>query len=132
MALPDELYHQIDMDNGTLEGLARHGDDPNATHAVEHHFYAPTSAPLAELCALSTKLGFRPSRIEQDADQNGDEYFYCDLVSSARLAPELVYRESLLMHLLGECYGAEYDGWGTLVEKNSGAVEQKDAADEAG
>jgi regulator of RNase E activity RraB len=123
MALPDELYHQIDMDVSTLEGLARHGDNPKAVHAVEHHFYAPTSAPLVELCALGEKLGYQPSRIEH-AEHKGEEYFYCDLVSSACLAPELVYRESLLMHLLGECYGAEYDGWGTLVHKNTGAVEQ--------
>jgi len=124
MTVPSKLYRQIDMDDRTLEGLAQHGDDREATHAVEHHFYAPTSTPLRELCALATKLGFQPSSIEQAADQKGEEYFYCDLVSHTRLAPELVYRESLLMQLLGECYGAEYDGWGTLVQKKIGAVEQ--------
>src|SRR5687768_12894681 len=124
MALPSELYHQIDMDDSTLEGLARHGDNPDHEHAVEHHFYAPTSAPLRELCALGTKLGFQPSQIDEGTSETGEEYFYCDLVSTARLTPRLVYRESLLMHLLGECYGAEYDGWGTLVQKGTGAVEQ--------
>jgi regulator of RNase E activity RraB len=99
---------------------------------VEHHFFAPTSAPLRDLCALGKKLGFQPSPIEQGTDENGGEYFYCDLVSNAVLAPHLVFRESLLMHLLGDCHGAEYDGWGTLVHKKGGAVEQKDAADEAG
>jgi regulator of RNase E activity RraB len=124
MALPDELYHQIDMDDSTLGGLARPGDDPESTHAVEHHFFAPTSAPLRELSALGIKLGFQPSSIEHADDEKGAEYFYCDLVSQARLAPELVYRESLLMHLLGECYGADYDGWGTLVQRKTGTVEQ--------
>jgi len=124
MALPEALYHQIDMDESTLEGLARHGDDPEREHAVEHHFFAPTSAPLYELCALGRKLGFQPSQIEQGVAEKGDKYFYCDLVSTARVTRPLVYRESLLMHLLGESYGAEYDGWGTLVQKGRGAVEQ--------
>lgn len=73
---------------------------------------------------LGTRLGFQPSQIDQGTSDKGEEYFYCDLVSSARLTPQLVYCESLLMHLLGECYGAEYDGWGTLVHKEPGAVEQ--------
>lgn len=77
-----------------------------------------------ELCALGSKLGFRASQIDQGTTDGGDTYFYCDLVSSAHLTPPLVYRESLLMQLLGECYRAEYDGWGTLVQKEPGAVEQ--------
>ena len=124
MALPQELYHQLDMDDSTLEGLARHGDDPTQEHAVEHHFYAATSAPLRDLAALGAKLGFSPSEIGQGEETDGEEYFYFDLVSSARLMPARVYRESLLMCLLGECYGAEYDGWGTLVHKKERDVEQ--------
>ena len=113
---PDDLYHQLDMDDSTLEGLAKHGDDPSQSHAVEHHFIAPSPEPLRNLEALGPKLGLTPSAI-QDNEWEGKVYFSIDLVSATALSPASVYRESLLMNFLGESFAATYDGWGTLVRK---------------
>lgn len=117
MATPDELCTQLDMDDATLKALAARGDEPSQEHKVEHHFYGPAKEPFAELAALGRKLGFGSSAIDQSETDDGSAYFYMDLLSATILEPTSVYRESVLMKLLGETYGVEYDGWGTLVKK---------------
>lgn len=112
-----ELYHQIDMDDLTLEGLAKHQDDSSREHSVEHHFFAPESADLQELGAFCAKLGFQPSSIERGRTKDGEGYFHFDVVSKTTMPRASVYRESTLMRCLASCYSVGYDGWGTLVQK---------------
>jgi regulator of RNase E activity RraB len=114
--IPTRLYHQLDLDDSTLAGLAKHGDHPKREHDVEHHFFADEADPLRALSALGAKLGFRPGSIVE-AEHEGHRYFHVDLVSRTAVTTPSVYRESLLMGLLAESFDVEYDGWGTLVAK---------------
>ena len=109
-----QLHHEMDTDNRVLKGLADRGDDPALPHAVEHHFLASSEAVLQQLAAFGQRLGFTPSDI---AAEDGRGVYSCNLVSQTPISPPRVHRESLLMRFLALAHGADYDGWGTYVEK---------------
>jgi regulator of RNase E activity RraB len=112
-----DINRLMQMDLDQKKQLESHGDDEDATHTLEHHFLAEERSTLEALAQVARMLGFGVSEICEGTDKSGKRYHYFDLLSESGTRLNDVARGSILMFSLGEAYGAEYDGWGTLIAK---------------
>lgn len=105
------------MDLAVKKQLQSHNDNEEAAHTLEHHFLAENRSALEALAKVGQILGFAASQISEGIAKSGRRYFYFDLLSKSGTQVNEITRQSILMLSLGEAYGAEYDGWGTLIAK---------------
>jgi regulator of RNase E activity RraB len=116
MAMHDVLAKQLEFDRTLLGQLKAGGDNAGALHKVEHHFVAGERDALVKLCEYARGLLLEPSEILQHGHE-GSRYWFVDLVSRIRLDDSRISCETALMKFLAIAYRAEYDGWGTYLEK---------------
>jgi regulator of RNase E activity RraB len=118
MPTQDQIQKQLQFDLATKEALRKHDDNEDMVHIIEHHFFSDNYSALAGLAKVGSMLGFDAGEIQDGRTESGDSYWYFDLLSQAPTYLNHLARESLLMLSLAEAYGADYDGWGTLVKKD--------------
>jgi regulator of ribonuclease activity B len=117
MPSADDIIQRIQMDLAIKKQLQSHNDNEDARHTLEHHFFTEDRSALEALATVGRILGFGVSAIIEGTTKSGEPYYYCDLLSESGTQLDDVTRQSILMFSLGEAYGAEYDGWGTLIAK---------------
>jgi regulator of RNase E activity RraB len=117
MPTREQVQRRLQFDLATKNALRERGDDETMDHIIEHHFVADDRAALVAVAKIGRMLGYDADIIMEGRHESGDTYWYFDLLSTSPTYLNNLGRESLLMFTLGEAYGADYDGWGTLVVK---------------
>src|SRR5687768_17133330 len=118
MPTHEQIQKQLAEDLQTKQALQGQGDDEEKTHVVEHHFVAREQSALTGIAKIGRMLGFNASEILQGQTKSGQPYWYFDLLSETPTYLNDLARQSLLMLTFAEAYGADYDGWGTIIEKS--------------
>ena len=117
MPSADDISRRMQMDLAIKKQLQSHNDNEEAAHTLEHHFLAEDRSALEAVAKVGLMLGFAATEITEGTTKSGQRYYYFDLLSESGTHLNEVTRQSILMFSLGEAYGAEYDGWGTLIAK---------------
>lgn len=118
MPTREQIQRQLASDLKSKQVLQSRDDDEQRIHVVEHHFFAADRTSLNEVAKIGRMLGFRPSEILQRQSKTGETSWFFDLLGETPTYLNDLARQSLLMLTFAEAFGAEYDGWGTNVEKS--------------
>ena len=111
----DDLTRQRNANLDLIENLVANGSKGDLPHECEHHFFADTLAPLEQLSEKAEKFRYAVSEIDRGENENGKAYYYVDVISTVSLDPRIILFDNIRMLEWAEEYGAEYDGWGAMV-----------------
>ena len=115
----DDLIRQRNANLDLIENLVAHGSKGELAHECVHHFYARTWGALEQLSEKAEKFRYLVSEIDREKNENGDTYYCIDVISVAPLDPRLILFDNIRMLERAKEFGAEYDGWGAMVNDGS-------------
>lgn len=98
-----------------ISDLFNDGSDPNALYIIEHHIIHSDFDKLEKIAIEAFKLDFEVSDAEE-FEEEGQTFFGFDILSEAKLTPELIDKQQEIIIPLVEKFGGIYDGWGTYFE----------------
>lgn len=112
-----------EMQQETLEiitDLFNDGSDPEALYIIEHHISHTNFDKLEKIAVEAFKKGYEVSEAEEFDEENGTLLFCFDIISEAKLTPEVIQLQQKDLLPLIESFGGNYDGWGTYFEDPNG------------
>lgn len=103
------------MDLDTINALKKAGSDLSKPHNLEHHFVVENLQIAMDISNVLKNDGYEISDTIEGKNDNGNVYYYFDIVKPFIMKPEHVFKESEKMAVIAKKYGILYDGWGTTV-----------------
>jgi regulator of ribonuclease activity B len=99
-----------------VQALKEAGSDFEKLHSIEHHLYCYTETDLNLVISLGKKSGYSVANEDKLKDDKG--FFWAlDLVKKSTPDIASVEKQSIEIERIAEKANADYDGWGTEVEK---------------
>ncbi len=90
--------------------------DFDKEHKVEHHLYCYSESDYLAACELGQRKGYKV--INEGKYQDEEEVLWqLDLVKPIKPTLTNVEQQSIELELIANEVSADYDGWGTEVEK---------------
>ncbi len=99
-----------------IQALGNAGSDLSKPHSLEHHFVCQTRELAEPALAWGIAEGYEASPVTE-AEFEGREYVYFDLVKSTVPAIENITPQTTAMLEIAARHEIEYDGWGCAVVK---------------
>lgn len=111
-----ERAHRHAKDRQTIKALKAAGSNVAKPHSIEHHFITYDRPKAEALIGDGRTAGYTASAIESLKDENGNEYYFFNLIKQTIPVETTMFAESLAMTTLGHKHSVVYDGWGCIVE----------------
>lgn len=100
----------------TLKALASAGANLGKPHTIEHHVYCHSIADAERVKQRGVNFGYEVMHNESH-DRSGSAIWSCDLAKTSTPTIENIEAQALEIQQIINGIEAEYDGWGTEVEK---------------
>jgi hypothetical protein len=99
-----------------VQALKDAGSDFKKMHNIEHHLYCYTEADFNLAISLGKESGYSVANEGKHKDDKG-AFWVLDLVKKSTPDIASVEKQSIEIERIAEKANADYDGWGTEVEK---------------
>jgi regulator of ribonuclease activity B len=99
----------------TLHALQNAGANPNKLHSIEHHLYCYSEASFNLVMSLGRQRGFEVAHAGKREEE--EALWSLDLTVRSLPTMEAVEWQSIEIEEIAEAAEADYDGWGTEVER---------------
>ncbi len=100
----------------TLQALTKAGANSAKVHTIEHHIYCQSIADVELVTQRGSNLGYEVMH-SYARDRNGKRFWSFDLVKKSTPTIENIEVQSFELLQIIDGIDAQYDGWGTEVEK---------------
>ena len=107
---------RYDVNVKIVKALKDAGSDFKKSHAIEHHLYCYTEPDFNLLISLGKKNGYMVAHEGRHEDDKG-VFWSLDLIKKSSPDIESIEIQSIEIEHMAEKTNADYDGWGTEVEK---------------
>jgi regulator of RNase E activity RraB len=104
-----------ERNRAVLKALKDAGTNFQKPHALEHHLYCYTQDSFNLVQSLGTGLGYAVKHEGKNEDE--ESLWSLDLVKTSTPDIDSVEGQSVEIEMIADQADADYDGWGTEVEK---------------
>lgn len=106
------VKHRVATDSETLKKFRDAGDDEQIVRLIDHSFTSENESSLAELSECLESMQFGNVALSQSED-TASYLLECTSIDCTEF--HNIVKTSVLMDMLAQQFGVEYDGWGCSV-----------------
>ena len=99
-----------------VQALKDAGSNFEKLHVIEHHIYCYTEPDFDHIITLGKDNGYVVANEGQHEDDKG-VYWVLDLIKQSTPDLASIEKQSIEIEHFAEVANADYDGWGTEIER---------------